>query len=93
MLDELKNSLWQQFGASIDMLMNAIGVCPSTMYKSNKRFFYTAYHVAVFLDYYLTVPQQTLSPNCHLLLWKRKTCQKMPWMMCCPMSTTPKNNF
>lgn len=56
MLKELKNSLWQQFGASIDMLMNAIEVCPESLYKTKKRFFYTAYHVAIFLDYYLTVP-------------------------------------
>lgn len=56
MLQELKNSLWQQFGASIDMLINAIDACPDTLYKTNKRFFYTAYHTSVFLDYYLTVP-------------------------------------
>ena len=56
MLEELKNSLWKQFGASIDMLINAIEVCPESLYKSNKRFFYMAYHSAVFLDYYLTIP-------------------------------------
>lgn len=56
MLEELKNSLWQQFGASMDMLVNTIAACPLAMYQTNKRFFYTAYHTAVFLDYYLTVP-------------------------------------
>ncbi|WP_422082116.1 DinB family protein [Ulvibacterium sp.] len=63
MLEELKNSLWQQFGASIDMLINAIEACPETLYRNNKRFFYTAYHVAVFLDYYLTVPPTDFEPQ------------------------------
>lgn len=55
MPEELKNSLWQQFGLETYMLIYAIK-CPPTMYKAYKRFFYTAYHVAVFLDYYLTFP-------------------------------------
>ena len=63
MLAELKNSLWQQFGASIDMLVNAIGACPDALYQNNKRFFYTAYHAAVFLEYYLTVPPTDFEPQ------------------------------
>ena len=63
MLEELKNSLWQQFGASIDMLINALNAYPDTLYQNNKRFFYTAYHVAVFLDYYLTVPPTDFEPQ------------------------------
>ncbi len=63
MLDELKNSLWQQFGASIDALINAIEACPETLYRNNKRFFYTAYHVAIFLDYYLTIPPKDFEPQ------------------------------
>ncbi|NHF58520.1 DinB family protein [Flavobacteriaceae bacterium TP-CH-4] len=63
MLEELKNSLWQQFGASIDMLINALDACPSTLYKTNKRFFYMAYHAIVFLDYYLTVPPTDFEPR------------------------------
>ena len=63
MLAELQNSLWKQFGASIDMLLNAIDVCPDALYENNKRFFYTAYHVAVFLDYYLTVPPTDFEPQ------------------------------
>lgn len=63
MLSEFQNSLWKQFGASIDMLLNAIDVCPDTLYENKKRFFYTAYHVAVFLDYYLTVPPKDFEPQ------------------------------
>jgi hypothetical protein len=62
-LKELKNSLWEQFGASIDMLINALDACPEQLYRSNKRFFYTSYHVAVFLDYYLTVPPDDFDPQ------------------------------
>ena len=63
MLDELKKSLWQQFGASIDMMINALDASPETLYHNNKQFFYTAYHVAVFLDYYLTIPPKDFEPQ------------------------------
>ncbi len=63
MLEELKNSLWKQFGASIDMLINALNACPDTLYQNNKRLFYTAYHVTVFLDYYLTIPPTDFKPQ------------------------------
>ena len=56
MISTLKESLWTQFGASIDMLKNAITMWPEDSWQSDKRFFYTAYHVIVFLDYYLTNP-------------------------------------
>lgn len=61
MLNNLKQSLWKQFGASIDMLKNAIDACPDEYWNSDKRFFYMAYHTLVFLDYYLTIPAQPLS--------------------------------
>lgn len=56
MIDELRKSLWSQFGAAIDMLENAIERCPADMLSSNRRVFYTIYHTLVFLDYYLTIP-------------------------------------
>jgi len=56
MIDLLKESLWQQFGASIDMLKNAITLWPEEYWDSEKKFFYMAYHTLVFLDYYLTIP-------------------------------------
>jgi hypothetical protein len=57
MINTLKESLWKQFGASIDMLGNAIMLYP----EENRKFFYIAYHCLVFLDYYLTVPAANLS--------------------------------
>ena len=56
MITALKESLWKQFGASIDMLKNAIILWPEENWNSNKKFFYNAYHCLVFLDYYLTIP-------------------------------------
>ena len=61
MISTLKESLWNQFGASIDMLKNAIEMQPEQRWHSDKRFFYTAYHVLVFLDYYLTYPVKEIS--------------------------------
>jgi hypothetical protein len=61
MISTIKESLWTQFGASIDMLKNAIAMWPEERWHTNKRFFYTAYHVLVFLDYYLTFPVKSMS--------------------------------
>ncbi|HEY5748833.1 MAG TPA: DinB family protein [Chryseolinea sp.] len=56
MIDGIKESLWKQFGASIDMLKNAIALWPEEKWNTEKKFFYTAYHCLIFLDYYLTIP-------------------------------------
>lgn len=52
----LKQGLWSQFGASIDMLEKAVALTPESLLNKRKRLFYTVYHTQVFLDYYLTVP-------------------------------------
>jgi hypothetical protein len=41
MINILKESLWKQFGASIDMLNNAITLWPEEYWDSDKRFFIT----------------------------------------------------
>ena len=56
MIAALKESLWKQFGASIDMLKNALSLWPEERWNTQKKFFYNAYHCLVFLDYYLTFP-------------------------------------
>lgn len=61
MIDALKESLWKQFGASIDMLKNAIVQWPEESWNTERKFFYNAYHCLVFLDYYLTIPAKKLS--------------------------------
>ncbi|MDI9365703.1 MAG: DinB family protein [Flavobacterium sp.] len=62
MINNLQESLWRQFGASIDMLANAIASCPDDYLATNKRCYYLAYHSVVFLDYYLTIPPSNFSP-------------------------------
>jgi len=61
MINALKDSLWKQFGASIDMLKNAIVLWPEESWNTERKFFYNAYHCLVFLDYYLTIPAKNLS--------------------------------
>jgi DinB family len=56
MINQLKESLWNQFGASIDTLENAIALCPEGLFTENERIFYICFHTLVFLDYYLTIP-------------------------------------
>jgi DinB superfamily len=55
-------SLWKQFGASIDMLENAIKMCPESLWNTEKRFWYNAYHCLFWLDYFLTLEPSTFSP-------------------------------
>jgi len=57
----LKESLWKQFGASIDMLKNAIILWPEESWDTNTKFFFNAWHCLVFLDYYLTIPAEHFS--------------------------------
>ena len=61
MINLLKESLWGQFGASMDMLRDAITMCPDSYFASNRKFFYIAYHTLVFLDYYMTNPPDDFS--------------------------------
>ena len=63
MLSKITESISSQFGASIDMLGNAIEACPDNYFQQNKRFFYLAYHTIVFLDYYLTIPPGSFDPG------------------------------
>ena len=42
MIEEVKNSLWSQFGASIDMLKNAIALWPEVYWHTDRKFFYNA---------------------------------------------------
>jgi hypothetical protein len=63
MINTFKIVLRKNFAASIDMLKNAIVLCPEDHWKHNKRFYYIAYHTTVFLDYYLTIPPKNFSAS------------------------------
>ncbi len=58
----LNESLWKQFGASLDMLENAIRLCPKEHWDTEKQFWYNAYHCLFFTDYYLSPESAKFSP-------------------------------
>jgi hypothetical protein len=62
-LDFFKQCLWQQFGASIDMLKNAIAMWPEDQWESHDKVFYMAHHTLFFLDFYLTNPPKDFNPR------------------------------
>jgi len=52
-----KEIVWQQFGASIDMLENALVACPEDLWGDRSRrpeYWYSVYHVLFWLDFYLS---------------------------------------
>ncbi len=57
-----KQCLWKNFGAAIDMLTNAVRICPDKLWYEEKKFFYLTYHTTIFLDYYLTIPVKHFDP-------------------------------
>ncbi len=57
-VNHIKEFLWAQFGAAIDMVKNAIALFPEESWESDRRFFYNAYHTVVLLDYYLSDPSK-----------------------------------
>lgn len=62
MNDTLKTELWQQFGAAIDMLQNSVASCPDNLWNDSSQFWYNAYHVIFFLDYYLSEDADKFMP-------------------------------
>ena len=72
-----KTALWQQFGATIDMLENAMLACPASLWKERlwrdppppefppqfAEFWYVTYHTLIWLDLYLSgVPEEAFAP-------------------------------
>jgi hypothetical protein len=69
----LKTSIWQQFGASIDYLADTINACPDELWHSSlwqspgkkiefSQFWYVAYHTLFWLDLYLTGTEDGFLP-------------------------------
>ncbi|MEC5148237.1 DinB family protein [Chitinophaga sp. 212800010-3] len=54
MTTTLKSHLWQQFGAAIDMLENAIAVYPDEEWNNAPNFCRLSHHTVFYLDYYLS---------------------------------------
>jgi hypothetical protein len=68
----LKTILWQQFGAAIDMLDDAISLCPDQLWTAvvwkdpdgaeYGQFWFVAYHTLYWLDLYLTGSSEGFTP-------------------------------
>lgn len=57
-----RECLWKNFGAAIDMLKEAIRLCPEALWQQEKRFYYLSYHTLIFLDFYLSNPVKSFTP-------------------------------
>jgi hypothetical protein len=63
---EWKTIIWQQFGAAIDMLENAMRACPDELWSDRQRqpeFWYVAFHTLFFLDFYLSESEAGFIPR------------------------------
>ena len=69
----LRTSIWQQFGAAIDMLENARRACPDPLWSDplwgdrsqppeSAQFWYVAYHTLFWLDFYLSGSVEGFAP-------------------------------
>jgi hypothetical protein len=57
--------IWQQFGASIEMLENALLACPDELWSDRSQrpeFWYVVYHTLFFLDLYLSGSVEGFAP-------------------------------
>lgn len=54
--------LWSQFGATVDMLENAIKACPPPLWNTETQFWYIAYHTLFYMDYYLSEESDGFQP-------------------------------
>ena len=72
-MDTLRRVLWQQFGAAIDMLENAVRACPDELWGDRTKrpqwvsrdvvgFWYVVYHTLFFLDFYLSGKAEGFTP-------------------------------
>lgn len=64
-MDTWKSIIWQQFGAAIDMLENAIVACPEKVWGDRPgyhEFWYLAYHTLFFLDHYMSESSAGFAP-------------------------------
>ena len=61
----LKEIIWRQFGAAIDMLENAIVACPEALWSDRSQrpeFWYVVFHTLFWLDFYLSGTAEGFAP-------------------------------
>jgi DinB superfamily len=60
--ETINESIWSQFGASLDMLENAIKMCPNDLWDTPTDFWYQSYHCVFWTDYYLSLEPDSFVP-------------------------------
>jgi hypothetical protein len=58
----INDAIWTQFGASLEMLENAITMCPDEHWDTDLNFWYTSYHCIFWTDYFLTAEPKKFEP-------------------------------
>lgn len=74
-------NLWQQFGAAIDMLENAMLACPDVIWNDQSRrpqFWYVVYHTLFFLDLYLSDSAEGFTPPAPFTLGELDPAGRLP---------------
>lgn len=74
----LREILWKQFGAAIDMLGNALEACPDKLWSTDSQFWYTGYHTLFYLDYYLSSEPENFLPPAPFTLSEADPAGVMP---------------
>ena len=74
----IREPIWNQFGASLDMLENAIIMCPEEHWDTEIKFWYTAYHCIFWTDYYLTTDPGKFQPPTQFTFSEFDPTDKMP---------------
>ena len=62
---QMKSYIWQQFGAAIDMIENAIAACPEEVWGNKigySEFWYITFHTLFYLDLYLSESDKSFKP-------------------------------
>ena len=85
----LKTSIWQQFGASIDYLADTMSACPDALWQASlwqtpdtkpefSQFWYVAYHTLFWLDLYLTGAEEGFLTPAHFTLIEQDETGPLP---------------
>ena len=89
--------IWQQFGAAIDMLDNALRACPDELWRGRlwdnpseppgyAEFWYLAYHALFWLDLYLSGAVEGFAPPAPFTL------DELDRPVCCLKGPTPETS-
>lgn len=76
-----KETIWNQFGAAIETLENAVETCPEQLWADRTKraeFWYVVYHTLFWLDYYLSDSTDGFTPPAPFGLEELDPAGKLP---------------